>query len=98
MGLSLAYVGQAGPQALLRLAIDWTFKLLMAALLVRVIGSWFGMGEYSSRWMRPVYALTNWLVNPIRRIMPTMGILDMSPMVAYLVLLVMQWAIQSLIP
>ena len=61
------------------------FELLKLALIVRVIGSWLGQGRYN-RYLRLVYTLTDWLVEPIRRILPPFGILDFSPLVAYLVL------------
>jgi len=54
---------------------------------VRVIASWFGVSPYA-KWMRPVLALTNWIVEPLRRIVPPIGMIDVSPMVAYLILLV----------
>jgi YggT family protein len=57
----------------------------MAAILVRVIASWFGISPYS-RWMRPVMVLTDWLIDPIRRLMPPVGMIDLSPMVAWLLL------------
>jgi YggT family protein len=66
-------------------AVGALFSLLMAAILVRVIASWFGISPYS-RWMRPVMALTDWLIDPIRRLMPPVGMIDLSPMVAWLVL------------
>jgi uncharacterized protein YggT (Ycf19 family) len=36
--------------------------------------------------MRPIAALTSWIVEPIRRVLPPFGPLDFSPMVAYLLL------------
>jgi YggT family protein len=36
--------------------------------------------------MRPVYALTDWLVEPIRRVVPPLGMFDLSPFVALIVL------------
>jgi YggT family protein len=54
-----------------------------------VIGSWLGIGPYR-KWMRPFYALTNWLIDPIRRILPPLGVIDFSPMVAWLVLYVVR--------
>ena len=61
----------------------------MTAILIRVIGSWLGFGEYRP-WMRPIYALTSWLIDPIRRILPPFGMFDFSPMVAWLVLYVLR--------
>jgi YggT family protein len=78
-------LGQSGPHAALRFAVSGIFSLLMIALFIRVISSWFGVSPYS-RWMRPVMAATSWLVDPIRRILPPVGMIDFSPMVAWLVL------------
>jgi YggT family protein len=78
-------LGQSGPHAVVRFAVSGIFSLLMIALFVRVISSWFGISPYS-RWMRPVMAATSWLVEPIRRILPPFGMIDFSPMVAWLVL------------
>jgi len=55
-----------GPSATAGLIIDLFYKILFAALLVRVIAGWFGMFRYS-RWIRPAYILTDWIVGPIRR-------------------------------
>ena len=49
----------------------------MLALFVRVIASWLGISPYSA-WMRPVMILTDWLIEPIRRILPPMGMIDFS--------------------
>jgi YggT family protein len=83
----LAAMADSGPGLWLQVLVDWSFSLVMFAIMVRVISSWFGLSPYS-RWMRPVMALTNWIVEPIRRLMPTFGMFDLSPLVAYLVLLV----------
>lgn len=94
---NLAYLGQAGPAGILRQLVSWTFQLLMAALFVRVIASWLGGFRYS-RWLRPVYVLTDWLVIPIQRHMPPFGMLDLSPLVAYLILMVLRWAAFQVLP
>jgi len=84
---TLANAAQSGPRGLLRFVVDLLFSLLTAAILVRVIASWFGVSPYA-KWMRPVLALTNWIVEPLRRFVPPIGMIDVSPMVAYLILLV----------
>lgn len=76
-------VGAASAAAVL---VDAAIRVLMAALLIRVIGSWFGLGRYH-RWIRWTYAITDWLVEPVRRALPPFGMLDLSPMVAYLLLM-----------
>jgi YggT family protein len=82
----------AGPRAWLRLAVSSAFGIIMLAIFVRVIASWLGLGPYA-RWMRPVMVLTDWIVEPIRRLLPPMGMFDFSPMVAWLVL----WLARGLI-
>jgi YggT family protein len=94
VGVSLAI--RSGPRIWLRLVVSAVFTVLMAALLIRVIASWFGIGPYN-RWMRPIVALTSWLIDPIRRIMPPFGMIDFSPMVAWLVLYVVRGFLMGLI-
>jgi YggT family protein len=93
-GLSLAV--RSGPRIWLRLVVSAVFTILMAALLIRVIASWFGIGPYH-RWMRPIVALTSWLIDPIRRVLPPFGMLDFSPMVAWLVLYVLRGFVLGMI-
>lgn len=82
----------AGSGAWLRFAISGVFSLLMTAILIRVVGSWLGAGRYN-RWMRPLYRVTDWLVEPIRRRLPPFGPIDLSPVAAYLLLLLLREAV-----
>jgi YggT family protein len=92
----LVLLADGGPRVWLRVLVSAVFTILMAAILIRVIASWLGIGEYR-KWMRPVYALTNWLIDPIRRILPPVGIFDFSPMVAWLVLYVVRGFVLGLL-
>jgi YggT family protein len=65
--------------------LSWIFTILRFALIVRVIASWFGASTYT-KWMRPVVVLTDWLLEPLRRVLPPFGPLDLSPLVAYFIL------------
>jgi YggT family protein len=94
VGVSAAVNG--GPRVWLRLLVSAIFTILMAALLIRVIASWLGIGHYR-RWMRPIVALTSWLIDPIRRILPPMGMFDFSPMVAWLILYVVRGFVLGMI-
>jgi YggT family protein len=78
-----------GPRAMLVFLVLAIYDVLFAAVVLRVVASWFGFFRYA-RWMRPVYALTDWLLEPIRRILPPMGAIDWSPLVALLALYVMK--------
>jgi len=94
VGLALQIAGAAGggPRALLRLGVVVAYNIVFIALLLRVFGSWFGAFRFS-RWMRPAYALTDWLVEPLRRVLPPMGQFDLSPLAAWFVL----WVIERLL-
>ena len=88
----LGALAQAGPRDWLIAAVSWVFRILMIALLVRVIGSWFSVSPYA-KWMRPFILLTEWLLEPLRRLLPPFGPLDLSPMVAYLLLWIARQAV-----
>lgn len=76
---------QRGGREIAALAVDMTYRVMIIALIVRVVGQWFGVGRYRP-WMRPVYWLTDWIVNPIARVLPPFGAFDFSPLVAWLAL------------
>lgn len=92
----LGRLGSLGPEAWIMSVVGWIFGLLMIALIVRVISTWFGVSPYA-RWMRPVVFLTEWLLAPIRRRMPALGMLDLSPLVAYFALVLLRWLVLSLL-
>lgn len=78
----------SGPRATLALIVRLAYRILVFALFARMIASWFGIFRYS-RWMRPAYILTDWIVVPIRRVVPPLGAFDVSPLVAWLALWVL---------
>jgi YggT family protein len=94
--VTLQVMAGASPRAWARFLLSGLFTLLMVALLVRVISSWFGISPYRP-WMRPVMALTDWLIEPIRRILPPLGMIDFSPLVAWLALSLLRSFVLSLI-
>lgn len=92
----LMMIAHGGARVWAQVLVDAVFTVLMGAIFIRVIGSWLGVGPYN-RWMRPMYALTNWLIDPIRRILPPMGMIDFSPMVAWLVLYVVRGFVRGML-
>ena len=96
VALRISAAAHGGPRGLLAAGVALVYSVLVIALLVRVIGTWFGLFRYS-RWMRPAYALTDWLVGPISRVVPPLGAVDWSPLVAWLVLWVLRQSLLSLI-
>jgi len=85
----IAQVSVSGPRAIARTLVYYASQLVLLALIVRVIGSWFGKGQFTP-WMRPFYVLTDWIVRPLRRIIPPIGMIDITPLVAWFLILVIR--------
>jgi YggT family protein len=64
------------------LLLSWAFAFLKLALMVRVLSSWFPISPYS-KWVRWSYVLTEWMIAPLRRIIPAIGMIDITPIVAW---------------
>lgn len=96
MVLAVGALAGSGPvtwaAALLRVA----FSVVKFALIVRVIASWFGVSPYA-RWMRPVIWLTDWIIRPLRRVVPALGPIDITPLVAWLILIVAEGVVFSIL-
>jgi YggT family protein len=92
MAGTMTAMAGAQPRDWIRLVVSGAFTVVMVSIFIRVIASWFGIGPYR-RWMRPFVLLTDWIVEPIRRLLPPMGMIDFSPMVAWLVL----WVARGLV-
>ena len=86
---SLTGAAHGGPRAIIALVVEIAFDVLFLAVFIRAIASWLGAFRYS-RWMRPVYWLTDWIVEPIRRLLPPTGAFDFSPVVALVVLYILK--------
>ena len=64
------------------LLVHWAFTFLRLAVMVRVIASWFPRFAYSA-WARWSIPATEWMLRPLRRVIPTLGMIDITPIVAY---------------
>lgn len=76
---------QGGSAGIYHLLVSWTFTILKIALLVRVISSWLPVSPYSV-WVRWSYRLSEPILAPMRRIVPNLGGLDITPILAYFLL------------
>lgn len=91
--IAQALLGFNNPSQLPKVLLSWVFSLLRLALLVRVLVSWLPISPYS-KWVRWSYPLTNWMINPLRRLIPLVGRMDLSPLVAWFLLNLLQGALQ----
>jgi YggT family protein len=74
------------------LLVTWTCAVLQIALLVRVVLSWFrpNPGAWYVRW---AFRLTEPFLAPLRRVIPALGMMDISPIVAWFLLGLIQGAL-----
>lgn len=76
---------QEGSAGVFHLLVSWTFWILRAAIVVRVISSWLPISPYS-RWVNWSHRLSEPMLAPLRRIVPNLGGLDITPILAYVLL------------
>jgi YggT family protein len=91
---ALVAASHSGVMPLVRLFVHWVFLVLQLALIVRVASSWLGVGQYS-KWVRWTYPATEWILRPLRRVIPPMGMIDVSPIVAWLGLSLLEWLVMN---
>ncbi|MGH7593281.1 MAG: YggT family protein [Gemmatimonadales bacterium] len=85
VGFIYTMYATAATGQLLLLLIHSVFELLRVAIIILVIASWIQLSPYS-KFMRVVHGLTDWLIDPIRRVLPPFGVFDLSPIAAYFIL------------
>ena len=83
--VAVAVAASGGPRGIARFLVAATFSVLQIALLVRVITSWVRVSPYS-KWVRWSYVLTEPILGPLRRVIPSLGMIDITPIVAYFLL------------
>ena len=69
-------------------------SIYILLIFMRIVFSW-GMVSYSNRLMRFLVDATEPLLGPLRRIIPPLGMMDISPIFAFLILWLLQGAIQG---
>ena len=62
--------------------------ILIIAMVARALLSWFPISR-NNPFIRLVHQITDPLVEPVRRVMPRTGMIDLSPMVVVVVLWLM---------
>ena len=75
--------------------VDFVFWFLSVALLLRVLLSWVNMGSGTfSDW---IFRLTEPILAPLRRVIPPIGGIDFSPMVALFLLELLHTVVNRLL-
>jgi YggT family protein len=74
--------------------LSGAISIYILLIFIRIIFSW-GMVSYSNRLMRFLVDTTEPLLGPLRRIIPPLGMMDISPIIAFLILWLFQQAING---
>lgn len=93
--LGLMFAVQSGPPGILRLIVSWAFDFLRIALLVRVVSSWLPVSPHS-KWIRWSYVVTEPFLRPLRQVIPSLGMIDITPLIAYFLIGFIQGAVVNL--
>ncbi len=76
--------------------VQFLFDLYVIILLARVLLSWVQLDPQNPL-VNLVHQLTEPLLAPIRRLLPQTGMMDFSPMIAFIVVLVAEQIVLSLL-
>jgi YggT family protein len=69
--------------------VSTVFELLYLAIIARILLSWFRTSR-SGKFYQIVYGITEPIMAPARRIIPTIGMLDFSPIVVLILIDILQ--------
>lgn len=89
LGMILAM--SSGPMGLFVVLVQLTFDLLRLAIIIVVLVSWLPISPFSS-WVRWAFNITEPFLRPLREIVPRLGMFDITPIVAYILLDILEWA------
>lgn len=82
----------SGPLGLFVVLVRLTFSVLRFAIIVVVIVSWLPISPFST-WVRWAFAITEPILRPLREIVPRVAMFDITPIVAYFLLGILEWAL-----
>jgi len=77
--------------------VERLFQLMYLLLLIRVVLTWIPNVNYYHPVIHFIYRITSLILDPIRRVVPSAGGLDLSPLVAILLLQVLRQVVIGLL-
>jgi YggT family protein len=94
--MGFAFAAQSGASGIFKLFVAWTFDFIRIAILVRVVSSWLPVSPYS-KWIRWAYVVSEPILKPLRQIIPSLGPIDITPIIAYFLIGFIQGAVLRLL-
>lgn len=75
--------------------IIFVLTIIDLLILARVLMSWVNISPYNNQVARTIFDLTEPILVPIRNMMPSAGMFDFSPLIAFLIINVIISALAS---
>jgi len=76
--------------------IMYFFNIVSLLILARIILSW--LPQYrQNRIVEMIYGITDPILSPFQRIIPPMGMMDLSPMVAIIALIILEYVLLAVV-
>lgn len=69
----------------LALLFSMLFKVLYLLIVLRIVLSWVAADPYNEI-VRAIYSVTNFILEPLKRLPLQVGMIDFSPILAFLIL------------
>ena len=93
--VTLAFGMQNGAGGMFKVLVSWIFDFVRIAILVRVVSSWLPISPYSP-WIRWAFVISEPILRPLRQVIPAMGPIDITPIIAYFLIGFLQGAVLRL--
>lgn len=87
-------IQRTAPIAMLGYLLYGLLGLYSMLIFIRIVFSW-GMVSYRNRVMRFLINTTEPLLGPLRRMIPPLGMMDISPIFAFIIIWLLQAAVQG---
>jgi YggT family protein len=86
----------SGARGIVGLLVYWSFAILRLAIIVRILASWLPLSPHS-RWVRWAFTLSEPLLRPLRRLIPPFRSIDLSPIAAFILLMILESIVRGVL-
>lgn len=77
--------------------VDLLFSLITFAIIANAILSWLPMDRYNNPLVRILDQITAPILEPLRRVIPPVGMMDITPIAALIILQILQALIHNIL-
>lgn len=85
------------PLPIVRWIVEYGIGLIIVAMLIRALASWVRIDERNA-FIRFLARLTDPFIDPVRRIVPSIGMINLSFIIAWFLLLTLQTLLLQALP